>query len=408
MPTPPLIELPASLSCHLGGRLRVRPEDFVVEEIPLYEPSGAGEHLMLLVEKRLLTTPMMVSRLARAFGVAEKDAGFAGYKDRRAVTRQWITLRGAAPQEEEVDLPGIRILRAELHQNRLRTGHLRGNRFRITVRETEPIERESFEAVVARLARDGMPNGFGPQRFGSHGDNHELGERLVEGDAEGFLRAVARERNGERGDVHAARAALREGAWSKAARKFPRDFRLERHLALAMKARDGDAQAAVGSVPAKLKSFLVSAWQSACFNRVLQRRLSNYGELLDGDVAMKHENGACFLVEDASVEAPRADAGEVSPTGPLPGLKMLRPQREPGALEQEVLSACGAFDLEPSTLLPAKTIQGARRALRVPVQELFAQPLDEGAVQFDFCLPRGAFATSLLAHFGIHERERGA
>jgi len=254
------------------------PEDFRVEEIALYPASGMGEHLFVLVEKRDLTTPEMIGRLAAALDLDAREIGRAGLKDRRAITRQWISLprRAAEGRLEALDVEGLRILEARPHGNKLRPGHLAGNRFSLFLAgdESEGFLRRRLD----ELREKGLPNYFGPQRFGARGDNHLEGRRLLE-----------------------------------AARK-PRGAR------------------------AKL---LANAWQSCLFNRVLAERLEALDRLLPGDLAWIHGKGAVFRVEDPEVEAGRVAALEISPSGPLPGKKMSVPAGEAGRLERRLLEEVG-------------------------------------------------------------------
>lgn len=394
--------VPPGLSVPIPGRIREVPGDFEVEEIPLYPPSGTGEHLMVLIEKRGLTTRAAISALARRFRVAERAIGCAGLKDRHAVTRQWLSLPGVdAEAARGMELPGLRILEAARHGNKLRTGHLRGNRFAITARGAPPDAAARAAPVLDRLAREGLPNGFGPQRFGARLDNHLLGEALVRDDATRFL-ALCGEGvpEVETPRVLEARAHLAAGRFEDALAAFPRDFVVERHLAAALR-RSADPARAVATLPPRERDFLVSAWQSACFNEVLRARLP-LPPLLAGDVAMKHANGACFLVEDLAAELPRLGRQEISATGPLPGRKLLRPSGEPGRLEADVLAACGWTPSPPDHADP-NPFPGARRPSRVPVLDPTATTTPEGHLLLRFALPAGSYATALLALFGLHD-----
>ena len=149
-----------------GGALRTVPEDFEVTETLAFEPSGAGEHLYLFVEKRGITTGEAHRRLAAAFGVPRGDVSYAGMKDRHAVTRQWFSVRGPGDEADSLGAE-LRVLRRAWHQRKLRRGELRSNRFRIRVRGVSGAVEPQLRAV----ARRGVPNYFGPQRFGADGGN---------------------------------------------------------------------------------------------------------------------------------------------------------------------------------------------------------------------------------------------
>ncbi len=254
------------------------PEDFRVEEVPLYPASGEGEHLFLFVEKRDLTTRELLRRLAERLDLGERELGHAGLKDRHAITRQWISLprRAAEGGLEQLGDENWRILDARPHGNKLKPGHLAGNRFELFL--AGEAEADFMEARIAELRAGGLPNYFGHQRFGAGGDNHLKGRNILEG---------------------------------------------------TRKPRGGRAK------------LLANAWQSHLFNRVLAERIEALDELRPGDLAWIHGKGAVFEVEDPAAEASRAASLEISPSGPLPGRKMSRPGGEAGELELRLLEEAG-------------------------------------------------------------------
>jgi conserved hypothetical protein TIGR00094 len=164
----------------VGGVIRLLSQDFQVEEVPAYLPSGEGEHLYLFLEKEGLTTRQVLEFLRDELGIPEKEIGVAGLKDKHALTRQWFSI----PKRHEdalcllENLKGVRLLKADLHTNKLRTGHLKGNRFRILIREAQG-GRERAEAILQVLQEKGLPNYYGPQRFGLGGLNPTRGYELV-------------------------------------------------------------------------------------------------------------------------------------------------------------------------------------------------------------------------------------
>lgn len=323
------------------ARLKQRPEDFVVEELPAYAPTGEGEHVLLEVEKRGLSTPAALERVARALGVRREEAGYAGLKDAQAVTRQWFSLRGVAPEAVRgLALEGLRVLSAERHGNKLRVGHLRGNRFRLRLRGVDEARRDDLDLVLARLVERGLPNAFGPQRFGKGGVSWRLGRDLVEGRAR-------RERRSR------SRSLLR---------------------------------------------LHVSAWQAWLFNRVLRARLESFDRLIEGDLAWLHDRGAVFAVADPAAEAERARRGEVSPSGPLCGEGGIDPSGEALAIERAALSAEGVPDGRLGGP-PFLRWKGARRPLRVPIASIERRfDRDEHGDYFElaFELPPGSYATALV------------
>ncbi len=355
--------------------IRRRPEDFVVEELPAYAPSGRGEHLFITLRKTGLTTPDAVRALARALEVDPRGAGHAGMKDRHAVTTQTVSLpfpiaRDADAALAGVKLPGVELVSWARHDHKLKPGHLAGNRFTLVLREvTAP---GAIAERLRELAREGVPNAFGPQRFGRDGDN-----------------------------------ATRALAWLAGTERGPRD-RHEQRL-------------------------VFSALQSWLYNQLLARRVADgtWSAILPGDLAKKIEPpGGLFAVpldgpelDDARA---RAAAGAIAPTGPMYGATMRWPEGAPLAMEREVLASAG---IELARLEAFQKLgEGTRRALRMPVHEVSVMELGDvessgrlpdlgpavgpgeaGAPRaagpdrapsglcVSFVLPKGGYATTVLA-----------
>ncbi|QQR91410.1 MAG: tRNA pseudouridine(13) synthase TruD [Myxococcales bacterium] len=249
-------EIPA-----ISGRARIEAEDFEVHEMPAYLPEGEGEHLFVHFEKKELSTPQAVRSIALALGCDPKDSGYAGLKDKHAITSQWASF--FCPQEVSVDgleLENIRVLQSARHSHKLRTGHLRSNHFRLRIRDAGPFLEQS-KALLKLLSEQGVPNYFGEQRFG--------------------LR-----------NLETAKAWLIEGG--KAPRKA-----FERKL-------------------------YVSVLQSAVFNSVLNERICNkeLSKALPGDIYRKEDTGGMFDTENLADAQRRLESFEISPTGPMPGIKM--------------------------------------------------------------------------------------
>jgi tRNA pseudouridine13 synthase len=327
-------ELPGS-----GGAPR-EPEDFVVEEIPAYEPCGEGAHCFALIEKRGLTTPQAIARIARALELPAAAAGYAGLKDRAAVTRQWISLEGARPDAlAALALDGVRVLAARLHRNKLRTGHLRGNRFTIVLRGVHDGALARARAVLGALAAGGLPNYYGAQRFGRDGANARRGLELLRG---------GRERD-----------------------------RTRRRL-------------------------LVSALQSLLFNELLARRVAERAlrVLLGGEVLQRVDSGGLFVSDDRARDQARLARGELVVTGPICGPRMPLPLAgSPAlALEEEVFAAHGLTPASFAAL--GRLARGGRRPLEVQLSATevaeIADDAGRPALRLEFALPAGAYATTLL------------
>lgn len=384
----------------VGGSIKDRPEDFFVQEIPLYEPSGAGEHVYCEIQKVGLTTFDAVNRIADALNVSSRDVGYAGLKDTRAVTRQVLSIPGTTePQVMGLRWDDLQVLWAARHGNKLRPGHLKANRFAVKVRDVSPTDVVKLDPVLKVIQRRGMPNYFGEQRFGRRGDNDRLGAALVRGDAAGLLKHLLGSPDPSLDDPAAARAraAFDRGEYELAMKLYPRSAGMERRV-LARLIKTGKPGAAVKAIDERLRRLWVSALQSRLFNEVIARRIDTLDKLMDGDLAYLHDRGAVFRVEDAAAEQPRCEAFEVSPTGPLLGFRMTQPDGEPLRIEQEASAAAGLSPQDFRSPHVGK-VRGERRPLRVKPEDIdLAAGVDEhgGHITVAFTLPAGSFATVLL------------
>ncbi len=317
----------------LSGRLRSQPEDFVVEELPAFEPSGEGSHLWLWVEKTGANTDWVAGQLARAAGCSPRDVGYAGMKDRHAVTRQWFSLpwkAGVAAEFADPGIAGVRVLQVRLHEKKLRRGVLRGNRFRILLRKLQG-DPGNLEPGLKQLAEQGVPNYFGPQRFGFGGAN--------------VARAVQ---------------WLQQG----------------------------------GRLPRAKRSIYLSALRSFLFNQVLAARVTDgsWNRLLEGELAMLDGTHSIFLCAklDQSLRQ-RCAQFDLHPTGPLPGRGGMETQKAAFELEQAVLAPYhAAIDS-----LASFGVDTERRGLRLRVNDL-AWDIQSDTLLLEFSLPAGAYATVVM------------
>lgn len=390
----------------IGGRIKERDEDFLVEELPLYQPSGRGEHIYLFVEKKGLSTMEVVHVLSRHFGVRAGDIGFAGMKDKHAITRQVVSIH--APRKTAADFPSLRndkvsILWADQHANKLRLGHLAGNRFSIRVRGVQATDALRAHEALRVLEERGVPNFAGEQRFGSRQNNHRLGRALILRDWKACLDELLGPDPAYPHVNTEARAAYARGDFTAALDAFPRACRPER-VALRALETGGTPEQAVRAIDITQRRFWFTALQSWVFNRCLARRIESgtFERCVAGDVAMKADNGALFKVAEADAAlADRLTRFEISPTGPMWGKTMLRAEGEVDGIETAELAAAGvppdALDEAVRHLGPA--MSGTRRAFRIPLK----YPDIEGGVdehgpyiRLAFELPPGAFATTVL------------
>jgi len=327
----------------IGGRIRARPEDFMVEEVALYEPSGSGSHLYVNITKRNQTTRDVQLKLAELFNLRPENIGTAGLKDKYAVTTQTFSVlfeRNDVRPSDAVELIegslDVKVNWAKFHGNKFRAGHLIGNRFKVMITDIRmPTSRaaENTRSIAETIHLKGLPNYYGEQRTGRGGKNVQEGWEILQG------RKTFADR------------------W--------------------------------------LRKLLVSAYQSHLCNRYLAERVRRglFGRLLLGDIAKKHETGGIFWVNDPGAEQPRYDAQKISFTAPMYGYKMSQPLGEAATLEAEILEE-SEMSLETFRRM---RVTGTRRLGRLtPRIEVAEAPR---GVQLSFMLHKGGFATTLLREF---------
>ena len=382
----------------IGGRIRTVPEDFLVEEVPLYEPAGRGDHVMFLLEKKGISTFEALLWVSKAVKVSEHSIGYAGLKDALAVTRQWMSVAKVPPERVlAIDHPRLRVLEAAPHAARMRIGHLRGNRFTIRVRGADVSRIDAARAALERLTARGVPNAYGVQRFGVKQDGHEMGRAILRGDFKEFLSHLLGRPHSDEGDprVREARESYDRGRLEEARARFPMKHRIQKQ-ALSTLLRTGNAEAAYFSLGKRARKIYVSAYQSYLFNRCLDVRIADgtYDRLLSGDLAWLHESGALYAVADGASEVLRAGRFEASASGPLPGYDMRRPLGRPLEIEESVLRDEGID--EEAFRAPAARTRGGRRPYRVPLTDASIEPAGGADVVLKFTLPPGSFATIVL------------
>ncbi|MFD0740425.1 tRNA pseudouridine(13) synthase TruD [Lysobacter koreensis] len=328
----------------LSAQMRATPEDFFVEELPGFEPSGEGEHLLLTIEKRGMNTAFAAKRIAQWAGVGEVAIGYAGLKDRHAVTRQRFSVHLpkrvapdlAALQDDAAADDSLRVIEHHWHARKLPRGALAGNRFVLVLRDPQG-DRDAVEARLQQMAARGVPNYFGEQRFGRDGDN-----------------------------VANARAMF-------AGRRVRREQR----------------------------SLLLSAARSELFNRVLAARVlaGSWDQPLDGEVWMLDGSRSVFGPEGFDdTLAQRLAAFDIHPSGPLWGRGELRSRAAARAVELAALADDEALALRDG--LEHAGLNQERRALRLRPAELAWRWLEDGALELAFVLPAGTYATVVLSELG--------
>jgi tRNA pseudouridine13 synthase len=321
------------------GVLRASPEDFIVDEILGFDAAGEGPHALLRVRKRGANTEWVSRELARAAGCKPFEVGFAGLKDRNAVTTQFFTVprgRREAAEFLGVSGEGYEVIEAAPHQRKLPRGALAGNRFGIAVRNVR-CDAAALAARIQVIAAGGVPNYFGEQRFGRDAGNLA--------------------------DVLHAAAGVASGARSRARGR-------------------GDA------------GFMLSAARSLVFNAILGERVEqgSWNTLQAGDVANLDGRGSVFPVPGVDAElAARCAALDVHPTAPLPGSGVTMAAGSVLALEESV----AARFPEALAVIGHERMNAERRALRIRVRA-FEHEYADDVLRLRFELAAGSFATTVL------------
>lgn len=319
-----------------SGVLKASAEDFRVIEDLGYAPDGEGEQLLVRIRKNGCNTRFVAEALAKFVGIHPRDVSFAGMKDRHAVTEQWFCLRipgKITPDLTAFELTGVEVLESARHRRKLRTGALQGNAFTLVLRQIS--DRDAVEQRLQLIARDGVPNYFGSQRFGHEGNNLTMAQRWAADEIR------VRERN--------------------------------------------------------KRSFILSAARSAMFNQVVSDRLAQQGSLtrvLPGDALQLTGRGSWFVAEAAERDTlqQRVDASELRITAPLPGSGEWGTRDDALAFEQNSLSGEGAL----IALMDRERVEAARRAMLVIPRDLQWNWQDDVTLEMSFWLPAGSFATSVV------------
>jgi tRNA pseudouridine13 synthase len=380
----------------IGGIIKETPEDFVVSEIPAYEPCGAGEHLYLTIEKRGITTLEAIRRIARELKINERDVGYAGMKDSVGVTHQTLSMQRVKPDDAlAVSLDCVKVISAVRHTNKLKLGHLKGNRFQIVIRGVDAGAAVKAAAILDLLRQRGVPNYFGYQRYGAQGNSHLIGAAMLRRDWHCAVDHLMGDSDSVRDEQWSqAISHYHQGNLANALEIMPRHCRSERDVLQRLSAKPGEWERAFSIIHPRLRKLYLSAFQSCLFDKVVEQRLAVIDQVLAGDLAWKHVNGACFLVEDVETESPRAAGFEISATGPMFGSKMKQPGGVVLETEQQIL-ADENIRPEDFDFGGGVRLEGERRPLRIPLED--ASFTAEGDVlHLAFSLPKGCYATSVI------------
>jgi len=333
------------------------PRDFIVQEVPLYEFSREGEHLIVHIRKKDLTTWEMVEILAKSLDISPKDIGYAGLKDKYAMTTQYISIldkeKNLEEKIEKFQHPKIKILDITRHHNKIKIGHLKGNNFKIRLKKVLGVQKDKLDSTLKWIEKNGVPNYFGEQRFGVESSNFEDGKKIVEGK---------------------------------------------------LKVRDK-----------RLKKFLINSYQSHLFNLWLSKRVElslllkefkereveeilklplnsledtksqkHFFKILRGDVLIHYPYGKAFIAQNIKEEAERFIRRDISVTGVLSGKRVIKAEDVARIFEEPFLKTNIAKN-------------GFRRYAWVFVEDIEKKYIEQKAhYELSFYLPKGAYATNII------------
>jgi tRNA pseudouridine13 synthase len=327
--------------------------DFIVEEIPLYEFTGDGEHLVLQVRKKDLTTWEMLDVISNHIGIRRRDMGYAGLKDKHAMTIQYISVM--AIHEEKLKTfqhEKIKILSMVRHNNKIRIGHLKGNRFKIRLKKVLGVQKDKLNSVLQWITKNGVPNYFGNQRFGTEGNNWEEGKKIIEG------KIKIRNKKTKEFLIGAYQSYLFNQWLSK---------RMELNLLLE-KFSESETEQIMGLPKGSLKG---------------TKEQPNFFKIVEGDTMMHYPYGRLFEAENLAQEAKRFTTKDIAPAGLLPGKKAKLSKATAKIMEEPYVKD-----------IP---LNGTRRYAWIQVKEITQRYIAEKAhYELGFVLPKGAYATNVL------------
>ena len=391
----------------IGGRIKVFPEDFVVIEDPLPQIFEGRKHAIFLLKKRNWDTMAAVKEIAKRAGISHRDIGFAGTKDRHAVTYQYISV----PADAKGKVEAVQIRDIELkfvsYGRFIKLGHLLGNRFKVIVRDVGEDAFEKTKEIVRELrGKGGFPNYFGYQRFGERRVvNHLIGKLLLQGKFDEAARLFLGYADGSMEGDEARKNFWETGDVERALEEFPGFLRYERTLLYTYK-KTGNWKRAFLSLPLPIMRIFIHAYQSYLFNLYLSRRIEEgllLSEPLVGDIVVQVKGGIpyrdrTYRVTETNINFVREKVlkGEAMVSGPLFGFAMRRAKGLPGELESEILEEEG-ITLETFKKLPKPMAEpGGRRELLIRPIGMTYGYIPEIGMCFRFFLPKGVYATTVL------------
>ena len=396
----------------IGGSIRNQYEDFYVEEIPKTTPSGSGPNIYIWIEKIGRTTLDVVLDISRDLHISRKRMGFAGMKDKKARTRQWICISNMESEKkkkkiEELDIYKTEFLKIVRGQKKLRMGQLIGNKFKILIRDVDDVFESSKTAnkVLNHLKVTGVPNYYGWQRFGKPRTNtHLVGRALIENDLKKAVDTYIGNASGEEHEQNQmARTAYDDGDLEKSLELMGKGMRYEKMMIrrLIKDSKKGELteksyKNALYTLPKPLQRMFVHAYQSYLFNEAVSNRVSlGIDKFIPGDIMIDLEEHIVYDKSDDDYQK-LMDEFKANPTCPLYGTKVPFAEGIVGENEKKVLNSHGLKkeDFEVPKM-PKLGSHGLRRSMRFQVWDTSAVPTDDG-VLCEFSINKGCYATAVL------------
>ncbi len=418
------MELYATTVEGIGGKLRQEPEDFVVKEISGWDVEDSGKHLIIELTKRDWDTNHIIRDLSRSLGISQKRIGFAGTKDKRAVTTQRISIFDVTEQTiEKVNIKDVQLIPLGRYRRSVELGDLRGNIFQITIRDidldTEELKQRMNGVTSEIQTMGGVPNFFGIQRFGAiRPVTHLVGEALVRGSPEkAAMIYIAASFKDEPEETRIARDEVRNTRnFAQGLKTFPPRLRYERAMMHYLVEHPEDYKGSFSMLTESMSRMFVHAFQSYIYNRVICARIKAgipLNQAIEGDiVCFKNSDSLPDTSKTQRVNAVNLDGmnnlikrGRAFVTAPLFGYDTEMATGIPGELESAIIDE---LKLKPEDFrlenVPAMASRGQRREILLNVQprfEILEDELNEGKlkVMVDFSLPKGSYATTVLREY---------
>jgi len=396
----------------VGGRIKVKPEDFVVEEISTPPPPGDGKYTIARVKTKGWETNALLKKMSSKLRIPARSIGFAGMKDKRAITTQIMSFPCSIEDVSGMRLPGVSI--EVLHKSRQKVfrGNLKGNRFDVLIRDVEGNEDDVKEICRDIQNAGGFPNFFGIQRFGVvRPITHLVGKYIVRGDMEkAVMTYVANPLRGEDENSYKARKFLEDTHdFSAALEIYPEKLTFERDMIFHLSKKERDWKGALEKLPQNLSVMFVHAYQSYLFNRILSMRLKMgipINKAMEGDIIIDFKKGDVqsrngMLVRKSNIDKvnKQIEKGNCFPSGAIIGYDSEIAGGVMGEIERKIMDE---EDVEPEDFavheIPFLSSQGMRRIIMSPVKKIEWE-MDEKSLRLSFSLPKGCYATCLLREF---------